>query len=116
MADTTYAELSELYLWLGRPEPGEDETDDLAELMQTCLNAAAAVISGIVGDLESSTVPAGVNTATLIQAARFFKRRDSPYGVAGSPEMGSELRLQAKLDPDVYVMIKPYRAWWGAAE
>ena len=39
------------------------------------------------------------------EASRWFARRNSPYGIAGSPEMGSELRLLAKLDPDVAVML-----------
>lgn len=54
-------------------------------------------------------VPATVVQATLLQASRFFKRRDAPFGVAGSPEVGSELRLLAKVDPDVAVMLGDYR-------
>lgn len=58
-----------------------------------------------------TAVPDTVKDATLLQASRFYKRRDSPYGVAGSPDMGNELRLLAKVDPDVAVMLRPYRAW-----
>ncbi|MET7989850.1 hypothetical protein ABZU76_02965 [Amycolatopsis sp. NPDC005232] len=54
-------------------------------------------------------VPATVKQATLMQASRLFARRDSPFGVAGSPDTGSELRLLAKLDPDVQVMVAEYR-------
>jgi hypothetical protein len=54
------------------------------------------------------TVPVTVKNATLLQASRFVKRKDAPFGVAGSPEMGSELRLLAKCDPDVEVMLLPY--------
>jgi hypothetical protein len=54
-------------------------------------------------------VPAAIKQATLIQASRIFKRRDSPFGVAGSPQVGSELRLLAKVDADVEVLVKPYR-------
>ena len=53
-------------------------------------------------------IPDTVKEATLIQGSRFNKRRDSPFGVAGSPELGSELRLLAKVDPDVAVMLAPY--------
>jgi hypothetical protein len=60
-----------------------------------------------------SAVPDVVVQATLIQAARFFKRRDAPFGVAGSPDMGSELRLLAKLDPDVQLLLDPVRRLWG---
>lgn len=59
-------------------------------------------------------VPATIEQATLIQASRFFKRRESPFGVAGSPDLGSELRLMAKVDPDVEVMVGPYKRWWSA--
>lgn len=55
-----------------------------------------------------TAVPATVKQATLLQASRFFKRRGAPFGVAGSPEMGNELRLLAKVDPDVAVTLKGY--------
>lgn len=58
-----------------------------------------------------TAVPDTIKEATLIQASRFYRRRDSPYGVAGSAEMGSELRLLAKVDPDVQLMLQPYRRW-----
>jgi hypothetical protein len=59
-----------------------------------------------------SAVPASVKQATLIQASRLWKRKDSPYGVAGSPEFGNELRLLATLDPDVQALLRPYRHTW----
>lgn len=62
-----------------------------------------------------TTVPAAVQQATLLQATRFFSRRDAPFGVAGSPELGSEMRLLAKVDPDVAVVLGPYVRWWAAA-
>lgn len=61
-----------------------------------------------------TAVPSTIVTATQMQASRLVSRRDSPYGIAGSPEAGSELRLLDKLDPDVAVMIKPYtRVVWA---
>jgi len=60
-----------------------------------------------------SAVPDTIKNATLLQASRIFKRRDAPFGVAGSPEMGSELRLLARLDPDVDVLVRAYYRWWG---
>jgi len=62
-----------------------------------------------------SDVPVAIQQATLLQASRLFKRRDAPFGVAGSPEQGSELRLLAKVDADVEVVLGPYRRWWAAA-
>lgn len=52
-----------------------------------------------------SAVPAQVVAACKLQAARWNARRNSPYGVAGSPDQGSEVRLLAKLDPDVAPMM-----------
>ena len=60
-------------------------------------------------------VPDAIEEACLLQASRILARRNSPFGVAGSPEAGNELRLLAKLDPDVEVAVKPYRRVWGAA-
>ena len=61
-----------------------------------------------------SAVPDAIKEACLLQASRLVSRRDSPYGVAGSPQAGSEVRLLAKLDPDVAVALRPYRRVWGA--
>jgi hypothetical protein len=60
-------------------------------------------------------VPPTIKEACLLQSSRLVMRRDSPFGVAGSPTNGgSELRLLAKLDPDVDVMAKTYQRTWGA--
>lgn len=56
-----------------------------------------------------ASVPKTVVTATKLQAARIFARRTAPFGVAGSPDSGSELRLLAKVDADVHVMLNDYR-------
>ncbi len=61
-------------------------------------------------------VPPEVRQATLIQALRLHQRRHSPFGVAGSPEVGSELRLLSRLDPDVEALVRPYvRGWYVVA-
>ena len=62
-----------------------------------------------------TAVPATVEQATLLQGSRFMARREAPFGVAGSPELGSEVRLLARVDVDVAVMLGPYVRWWGAA-
>lgn len=48
-----------------------------------------------------SEVPAQVVAACKLQVSRWASRRDSPYGIAGSPSDGTVLRLLARLDPDV---------------
>lgn len=62
-----------------------------------------------------SAVPATVVEAALLQGSRYASRRDSPYGIAGSGEQTPGLRLQAKVDPDVEAMLRPYRRIWAVA-
>jgi hypothetical protein len=54
-------------------------------------------------------VPEIVEQATAIQAGRVASRRNALFGVAGSPDAGSEVRLLARLDPDVAVMVSVLR-------
>lgn len=57
-----------------------------------------------------TTVPVVPKQATLLQGSRFLIRRDSPYGVTGSPDAGTgELRLLSRVDPDVAVMLRDYQ-------
>lgn len=60
-------------------------------------------------------VPDPVKQATLLQTSRFAARRNAPFGIAGSPDEGSEMRLLARLDPDVAVVVGAFRRWWAAA-
>ena len=60
----------------------------------------------IVGVFGWPEVPATVKEATLIQAARIFKRKDSPFGIAGVGEFG-QVQLLGKLDPDVESFLEP---------
>jgi hypothetical protein len=51
-------------------------------------------------------IPDEIVQATLIQANRLFKRKDSPEGITGSAEWGV-VRLSRR-DPDVWNLIEPY--------
>ncbi len=55
-----------------------------------------------------SSVPHEIQMACKLQAARLFVRRQSPFGVAGSPDLGT-VRLGSRLDPDVEVLCRPFR-------
>jgi hypothetical protein len=55
-----------------------------------------------------TAVPVPVKQACLLQASRFHKRRLAPFGVAGNFDQGSEIRLLARLDPDVAVSLRDY--------
>lgn len=52
-------------------------------------------------------VPAEVTEATLIQASRLYRRKDSPEGVTGSAEWGV-VRLSRR-DPDVWALIEHFQ-------
>lgn len=55
-----------------------------------------------------STVPDAIREACLILAARLYKRKDAPFGVAGSADHGQLLTLPG-MDPDVKQLISQYR-------
>lgn len=59
----------------------------------------------VTGRWGWTAVPVPVKEATMLQASRFGIRRDSPFGIAGSPDAGNELRLLARVDPDVAVSL-----------
>lgn len=52
-------------------------------------------------------IPADIKQATLIQAARLLKRKDSPLGVAG--ETGVSVARIANLDPDAEALVAMFR-------
>jgi hypothetical protein len=54
------------------------------------------------------STPDAVKQATILQAARIFTRLNSPLGVAGFNEMGV-IRVSRFADPDVEMLLKPYR-------
>lgn len=58
----------------------------------------------VVGKFGWPVLPDTVREATLIQAVRLFKRKDSPFGVAGPNEFGA-LTMIDKLDSDVVQLL-----------
>jgi hypothetical protein len=58
----------------------------------------------------SETVPAAIQQATLIQASRFFQRKNSPMGFSGNPETGqAPVIFLSELDPDVQTLCKKFK-------
>lgn len=51
-------------------------------------------------------VPDEINMAAEIQAARLYRRKDSPEGVLGNAEWGG-IRV-SRIDPDVQALVAPY--------
>jgi hypothetical protein len=62
----------------------------------------------VTGTWGWASVPDAITQACVIQAARIFKRNDSPLGIAGFGDMGV-LRVGRALDPDVQQLVEPYR-------
>lgn len=72
---------------------------------------------GVWGWTAGTAGPTIAKTGLFLQAARLEARRQSPFGIAGSPDAntGTELRLLAQLDPDFRTTLKPViRDWWAA--
>ncbi len=55
-----------------------------------------------------SRVPDAIKQATLIQALRLFKRKDTQFNVFGNDETGT-IELFNKMDPDAKELLKGYR-------
>jgi hypothetical protein len=62
----------------------------------------------IVGVFGWAAVPDAVEQACLLQAARYYKRADSPMGVAGFGDGMGVIRL-SRIDPDIATLLEPYQ-------
>jgi len=64
----------------------------------------------VVGRFGWAALPRQVTEACLIQASRIQKRKDAPFGIADVPSIdGGGMRLSSRLDPDVELLLKPFR-------
>jgi hypothetical protein len=67
------------------------------------------------GWTPASAGPTVAKMGLLLQANRLAKRRDSAFGISGSPQEQGEVRLLAQLDVDFKTSLKPFqRNWWAA--
>lgn len=55
-----------------------------------------------------TAVPNEVYEATLLKAARIFRRKDSPEGIAGGFGDLGAIRISSREDPDVVMLLAPY--------
>ena len=62
----------------------------------------------VTGKFAFGSVPASVTQASVLQTVRWFKRADAPFGVAGFGDIGA-IRVTRQVDPDVEVLLQPYR-------
>lgn len=80
------------------------------EWIELASSACTVSVSGVWG---WSAVPKNVKQATLLETARIFTRKNAPFGIAGSPDQGSEMRLLARIDPDAAFLLKRYKRAGG---
>lgn len=66
-------------------------------------------VVGAWGYCATGSQPQAITRACLILATRYFKRKDAPFGVIGTPELGY-LRVTAR-DPEVRALLQPYRRY-----
>lgn len=59
------------------------------------------------GNWGFSAVPVPIEQATILYAARQYKRYDAPLGIAGFGDIGM-MRI-GRFDPDIEAMVSPYR-------
>tara|TARA_R110001592_G_scaffold70003_7_gene214643 strand:+ start:411 stop:1037 length:627 start_codon:yes stop_codon:yes gene_type:complete len=59
----------------------------------------------VTGKWGWSAIPEAVTQAALIQALRFFKRKDAPFNVLGSEATG-QIEIFTKFDPDAKNLIE----------
>ena len=59
---------------------------------------------------QVDTIPEAVKQAALIQASRFWQRKNSPMGFSGNPETGqAPIIFLSELDPDVKTLIRHFK-------
>lgn len=67
---------------------------------------ATAQVTAVFG--YGTAVPTQIKHATILLASRQFKRYDSPTGVLGFGDFGP-VRVSNRLDPDVAMILNPFR-------
>jgi hypothetical protein len=66
----------------------------------------------VIGDWGytlGGVAPVAVQQACLLQASRIFKRREAPFGILQTTDLGQYTRI-SKADPDVEALLAPYRS------
>jgi hypothetical protein len=111
--NTTSAPLDVMYEPVNNPNKGWPWTRILAigSYVFPYFFPQTVRVQGIFGFPE---VPYEVELACKIQASRLFVRKQSPFGIAGSVELGT-VRLNSRLDPDVEMLLKTFRRNKGLA-
>ena len=91
--------------WLGITMASAPVTAMLTE----CLDGAVEAITERVGTWVEEPWPKNVQVAVTMQAARLYKRRNSPEGVTGFGDLGV-VRVTG-IDPDIEAQLGPALAY-----
>lgn len=111
---TFYTVASTLYdTWPDNALAKREPIEGLLHIQRFGWSGAAAVFSLVRQRIRVTArwgwpaIPAPIREAALIQAQRYYMRKDTPEGVAGSSEWGV-IRM-SNLDPDVRRLIGRYK-------
>jgi hypothetical protein len=67
----------------------------------------------ITGVFGWPAVPSAVKQAALIQAGAVWSSRTAPFGIIGSQDQGTVMRMSRALHPEAQVLLEPYRNRFG---
>lgn len=67
----------------------------------------------IVGSFGWPAVPTAVKLATIAQSAMLFEGRRAPFGVIGSTDQGTVMRMSARMHPEAVMLLEGYRTHLG---
>jgi hypothetical protein len=71
-------------------------------------NRATVQVTAAYGDQNAAGVPAGVQQAALMLAARYYQRRSSPLGITTGFQDWGPMRI-SRQDPDVAALLQQYK-------
>lgn len=94
---------TELATYLNMSAPTADQLADMEETI--------TVAEGAVFPLVSDATSPLAQLAVKVQAARWYRRRQSPEGLTFFAEEGVVTPVRGGLDADVVSMIAPIRLW-----
>ncbi|WP_307621688.1 phage gp6-like head-tail connector protein [Streptomyces sp. V3I7] len=97
---------SALVDWETQPDNALADGRPITGLLRAGSWGAATARVRITARFGWPAVPDDITEATLIQATRLYKRKDSPEGIIGSAEWG--VRNLSRRDPDVWALIEPF--------
>lgn len=110
--------VEDLRIHLELPEASVPADSEIETRMQNALNAAMEKIDERTSTSwdDEDVLPAVIREAGLLQAARLFKRQSATFGIAtvGTIDGGSGMRLLARLDPDVELLLEDYPPSYAA--